>query len=108
MLDKFGFELRFKNYVVEIFKDNVSIGFCYFIDRLYKFDLDSDYENSLMTMNMIFGSKSCAINKNSSKLWHKRLCHIFIQRIKRLVNDGVLKTLDFTDVDTCVGCIKGK
>ncbi|RVW58304.1 hypothetical protein CK203_114669 [Vitis vinifera] len=28
-------------------------------------------------------------------------------RIKRLVN-GVLNTLDFTDFDTCVDCIKGK
>ncbi|RVW94600.1 Retrovirus-related Pol polyprotein from transposon TNT 1-94 [Vitis vinifera] len=25
-----------------------------------------------------------------------------------LVNDGVLSTLDFTDFETCVGCIKGK
>ena len=37
-----------------------------------------------------------------------RLGHISIERIKRLVNDGVLSTLDFTDIDTCVACIKGK
>ena len=41
-------------------------------------------------------------------LWQTRLGHIFIERIKRLVNDGVLKTLDFTDFSTCVDCIKGK
>ncbi|RVW30282.1 Retrovirus-related Pol polyprotein from transposon TNT 1-94 [Vitis vinifera] len=34
--------------------------------------------------------------------------HISIDRIKRLVNDGVLSTLDFTDFETCVDCIKGK
>ena len=28
--------------------------------------------------------------------------------IKRLVNDGVLNTLDFTNFDTYVDCIKGK
>ena len=27
---------------------------------------------------------------------------------KKLVNDGVHSTLDFTDFDTCVDCIKGK
>ena len=37
-----------------------------------------------------------------------KIGHISIDRIKRLVNDGVLSTLDFTDFDTCVDCIKGK
>ncbi|WJZ87796.1 hypothetical protein VitviT2T_007148 [Vitis vinifera] len=34
--------------------------------------------------------------------------HISIDRIKRLINDGVLSTLDFTNFETCVDCIKGK
>ncbi|RVW57957.1 Retrovirus-related Pol polyprotein from transposon TNT 1-94 [Vitis vinifera] len=46
--------------------------------------------------------------EDSSTLWHRRLGHISIDRIKRLVNDGVLSTLDFTDFETCVDCIKGK
>ena len=41
-------------------------------------------------------------------LWHRRLGHISIDRIKRLVKDGVLSTLDYTDFETCVDCIKGK
>jgi len=41
-------------------------------------------------------------------LWHHRLGHISIERIKRLVKDRVLNTLDFTDFKTCVDCIKGK
>ena len=40
--------------------------------------------------------------------WHRRLGHISIKRIKRLVNEGVLNTLDFSDFETCVDCIKGK
>ena len=54
------------------------------------------------------GIKRCVINKNSSILWHWRLGHISIDRIKRLSNDRVLSTLDFTDFDTCVDYIKGK
>ena len=41
-------------------------------------------------------------------LWHRILGHISIDRIKRLVKDGVLSTLDYTNLETCVDCIKGK
>ena len=48
------------------------------------------------------GIKHGVINEKSSILWHKRLSHISIERIKRLVNDGVLEALDFTNCDICV------
>ena len=41
-------------------------------------------------------------------LWHRRLGHISIERIKKLVNDEVLSTLNFADFETYVNCIKGK
>jgi hypothetical protein len=41
-------------------------------------------------------------------LWHRRLGHIFVERIKRLINDRILKALNFLDFGTCVDCIKGK
>ena len=31
-------------------------------------------------------------------LWHRRLGHISIERMKKLVNEGVLSTLDFADI----------
>ena len=52
--------------------------------------------------------KRCVMNEESSMLWHWRLGHISIERIKKLGNDGVLSTLDFADFETCVNCIKGK
>ena len=33
--------------------------------------------------------------------------HISIERMKKLVNERVLSTLDFSDFETCVHCIKG-
>ena len=54
------------------------------------------------------GIKCNVINERSSILWHRRLDHISIERIKSLVNDEVLEALDFTDFGTCVNCIKGK
>ena len=41
-------------------------------------------------------------------LWHRRLGHISIDRIKSLIKDGVLSTLDYTDLETYVDCIKEK
>ena len=54
------------------------------------------------------GIKRCIVNEDSSIMWHRRLWHISINRIKRLVNDVVLDTPDFTNFDTCVDYIKGK
>ena len=48
------------------------------------------------------------MDENSFIFWHRRLGHIFIERIKRLVNDEVLNTLDFTNFSICIDCIKEK
>lgn len=59
-------------------------------------------------MHILGDTKRCVINKNSSMLWHQRVTHISIKRITRLVNEGVLSTLDYTNFNTCVDCINGK
>lgn len=41
-------------------------------------------------------------------LWHRGLGHTLIERIKRLIKDGILKTLDFINLCTFVDCFKGK
>ena len=72
--------------------------------------------NGLFSINLQYnavlhthiGNKRYIMNEDSSNLWHRRLRHISIDRIKRLVNDKVLNTLDFADFDTCIDCIKGK
>ncbi|KAL8170702.1 hypothetical protein V2J09_022506 [Rumex salicifolius] len=59
---------------------------------------------------IVYGTLSdkCIMNEDFFTLWHRRFGHISIERIKRLVKEGVLSTLDFTDFDTCSSCIKGK
>ena len=75
-------------------------------DGLYRIFLQNDTTyNSLHVQTSI---KRCVVNEDSFTLWHRRLGHISIDRIKKLVNDGVLSTLDFTNFETCVDCIKGK
>ncbi|RVW30939.1 Retrovirus-related Pol polyprotein from transposon TNT 1-94 [Vitis vinifera] len=73
-------------------------------DGLYCIFLQNDTAHN--SLHVQTGIKRCVVKEDSSTLWHRRLGHISIDRIKRLVNDGVLSTLDFTDFETCVDCIK--
>ena len=41
-------------------------------------------------------------------LWHKRLGHISRKRMERLIKENILHSLDFSDFDNCIDCIKGK
>jgi hypothetical protein len=65
-------------------------------------------ENKYLSLHTDVGIKRSLMDQSSAWLWHRRLRHVSIEKIKRLVNDGVLKTLDFTNLGTCVDCIKGK
>ena len=60
------------------------------------------------SLSLTAGIKRSVVNEESSLLWHRRLRHISIQRIKRLVNEEVLNALDFINFETCLDCIKGK
>jgi hypothetical protein len=41
-------------------------------------------------------------------LWHKKLGHISIDKIKRLINNEIFEAFDFTDFSAYVNCIKVK
>lgn len=75
-------------------------------DNLYLVDTIASYNEVLHTVSR--GIKRKFTNEKSSSLWHKRLGHISMQRIKRLVLEEILVSLDFTDFNICVNCIKGK
>ena len=63
---------------------------------------------TLLTLHHNVYTKRSLINENFSNLWHKRLGHISRKRLKRLVKDGILPNLDFSDLGMCVDCNKGK
>ena len=61
-----------------------------------------------LIVNTFSSTTSLRLNEKSSILWHKRLRHISRQRMKRLIKDEILPDIDFSYIDTCVDCIKGK
>ena len=53
--------------------------------------------------------KTCKVDNDSATyLWHCRLGHIGIKRMKKLHADGFLESLDYESFDTCEPCVMGR
>ena len=54
-------------------------------------------------------AKRCKVNNDSATyLWHCRLGHIGVKRMKKLHVVGLLESLDYESVDSCEPCLMGK
>ena len=54
-------------------------------------------------------AERCKVDNNSATyLWHCRLGHIGVKRMKKLHVDGILESLDYESFDTCEPCLMGK
>ena len=50
-------------------------------------------------------TKRCKVNNDSATyLWHCRLGHIGVKRMKKLHADGLLESLDYESFDACEPC----
>ncbi|KAL4010594.1 hypothetical protein IC575_030095 [Cucumis melo] len=107
-LDTSSYYFKFGNECFSLFKQNIFIGSGILCDDLYKFKLDNVFAESLLTLHHNVGTKRGQTNESSAYLWHEHLGHISKERIKRLINNEILPNLDFTDLEICVDCIKGK
>ncbi|XP_060965609.1 uncharacterized protein LOC133034525 [Cannabis sativa] len=91
---------------LSINSNTVGTGSLMVYDKLYLFDTVASYNETLNVESR--GTKRKMDNEKSSSLWHKRLGHISKNRVERLVSDGILDSIDFSDFDVCIECIKGK
>src|SRR6187401_3704693 len=54
-------------------------------------------------------AKRCQVNNDSATyLWHCRLGHIGVKRMKKLHNDGLLESFDYESFGACEPCLMGK
>ena len=54
-------------------------------------------------------TKRCKVNNHDAiYLWHCRLGHIGVKRMKKIHDDGLLESLDYESVDACEPCLMGK
>ena len=73
---------------------------------LYMLDIINSKDESLNVESR--GTKRKFEDTKSGTLWHKRLGNISRNRVERLVSEGILSSIKFTDCDICADCIKGK
>ncbi|KAK9690503.1 hypothetical protein RND81_09G132700 [Saponaria officinalis] len=108
LLDKSGYSCSFENkrFILSLNSNIVVTGSLCGFDNLYMLDNVASYSENLHVET--HGTKRKFNKENSASLWHKRLGHVSKERIQRLVSNGILDSVDFTDFDVCVSCIKGK
>ena len=54
-------------------------------------------------------AKRCKVDNDSATyLWHYRLGHIGVKRMKKLHKDGFLESLGYESFDACEPCLMGK
>ncbi len=73
------------------------------IDGLFLLNLDSGNTH----INNI-EAKRLKSSDNLTYMWHCRLGHIGVKRMKKLHSDGLLESLDFESLDRCEACLMGK
>ena len=112
-LDTDGFGCHFANGKCKLRFDNNSIGDAFLYNNLYLLSMH-DEVHSVCDVNVNESllekeTKKRKITQDTSlKLWHCRLDHISRGRIERLVKSKILPQLEFSDLEQCVECIKGK
>ena len=79
------------------------------------FDGHTPNENSLLDLNRrdthihnIYAKRCKVDNDSATYLWHCRLGHIGVKRMKKLHADGFLESLDYESFDACEPCLLGK
>ena len=57
---------------------------------------------------IILKPKDRVDNDSATYLWHYRLGHIGVNRMKKHHTDGLLESLDYESLGTCEPCLMGK
>ena len=106
MLDCCGYSFWQGNSKIDVYYKSIVVGVASLHNGLYMLKLSTSFVDT--TVNIVTRNKRPRTSENSSMLWHRRLGHISRERLERMVKEGILVDLDFSDFDKCVDCIKGK
>jgi len=105
-LDKSDYSCSFGNNEFSLsFNSNiVGTGSLLAYDNLYLLDTMTTYNETLNTES--HGTKRKIDNTQPGALWHRRLGHISKNRVERLVSNGILESIDFTNFDVVLNALK--
>ncbi|KAK1627332.1 hypothetical protein QYE76_001647 [Lolium multiflorum] len=98
-----GYSFKSENNGCSIYMSNVFYGHAPEMNGLFLLNLDSS-DTHVHNID----AKRIKLNDNSTYMWHCRLGHIGVKRMKKLHSDGLLESLDFESLDRCEACLMGK
>ncbi|GJX36429.1 retrotransposon protein, putative, ty1-copia subclass [Tanacetum coccineum] len=96
----------FINFGISVSKNNVFYFNVIPSNGIYEIDMHDLVPNDNYIYNV--STKRAKHNLDSTYLWHCRLAHISKKRIKKLQQEGLLKSTDDESFDQCVSCLSGK
>ena len=92
-----GYSFKSENNGCSFYMNNIFYGHAPLVDGLFLLNLDSS-DTHVHNVN----AKRLKVNDdNTTYLWHCRLGHIGLKRMKKLHSNGLLETLDFESFGTC-------
>ena len=99
-----GYSFKSENNGCSIYMSNIFYGHALLLSGLILLNLDSS-DTHIHNID----AKRCKVDNDSvTYLWHYRLGHIGVKRMKKLHADGLLESLDYESFDTCEPCLMGK
>jgi hypothetical protein len=112
-LDNDGYHCHFRHGKCEILFNDKCVGLAFQQEELYLLSLRENVKsvcdvNEHVSSFVNANKKQKRTHDVSSKLWHYRLGHILKGRIETLVKNEILPPLEFSDLEQCIECIKGK
>ena len=104
-----GFSLTFNNDGIDIFRNDLIICKAVLFDNLFYLKPIIPTALNIETNTLEHRDKKLKMDKNNSTYqWHLHLGHIGLDRIKRLVRDGPLQSIQVDDMPTFESCLEGK
>ena len=99
-----GYSFKSENNGCSIYMRDMFYGHAPLVNGLFLMNLEHDVTH-IHSVN----TKRCKVDNDSpTYLWHCRLGHIGVKRMKKLHADGLLESLDYESFDTCEPCLMGK
>ena len=99
---QYSYSFKSKNNCFSIYMNKTFYGHTLNINGLLNLDRSDIHIHNI-------DAKICKVDNDSATyLWHCRLGHIGVKRMKKLHVDGLLELLDYESLDTCEPCLMGK
>ena len=98
-----GYSFKPENNGCSIYMSNIFYGHAPLKSGLFLLNLDCGDTH----IHHIDVKRCIVYNDSVTYLWHCRLGHIGVKRVKKLHTDGFLESLDYESFDTCEPCLMG-